>query len=283
MFRWIQTLLLSKKKFLCLHILCHSISRDLVDKKRKSSSSNKKNAKKSCWDVKRNKFFYRVSIWWMNVYTRVMLNVYFCVDNCCIFCYFHISIKNSQKICNWKLKKSHINWDYIIPLVDIRNPIELTAHTLNPQIVHIQIQATKGIVQLCIITFDIWKRCRGIEIEELEWHNVTFKWIHMAIYPFTDITHFMTFLLLLLFLLLDVFKKAILLSHARRTWNSKTFIFVSFKLRIEIYLFFFYLEILWINFHFYAASLMFVMSSMLCCVFVCVKIILIPLMLHLIT
>jgi len=203
----------------------------------------------------------------MNVYTRVMLNVYFGVDNCCIF-YFHISIKDShkkQKICNWKLKKSHINWDYIIPFVDIRNLIELTAHTLNLQIVHIQIYPTKGIVQLCIITFGIWKRCRGIEIEELEWHNVTFKWIHMAKYPFTDITHFMTFLLLLLLLLLDVFKIAILLSLARRTWNSETIIFVSFKLRIEIYLFFFYLEILWINFHFYAASLMFVMSSMLCC------------------
>ena len=79
---------------------------------------------------------------------------------------------------------------------------------------------------MCIITFDIWKRCRGIEIEELEWHNVTFKWIHMAIYPFTDITHLMT-------RTRCVFKIAILLSLARRTWNSKTFIFVSFKLRIE--------------------------------------------------
>ena len=59
-----------------------------------------------------------------------------------------------------------------------------------------------------------------MEIEELEWHNVTFKWIHMAVYPFTDITHLMYY----------IFKITVLLSHPQTS---------SFYVLLNILVFFF--------------------------------------------
>lgn len=123
---------LSKKNCMFAHFVSFNFTRF----GRQTEYRTEQNA--ACWDVKRNKFnfFYRVSIWRMNVYrTRVMLNAYFFVffvDNCCIFRYFHTSIKDSHGKKSAIEKVSHKlrlhNPIDSFPCVDIRNSIELTAH-----------------------------------------------------------------------------------------------------------------------------------------------------------
>jgi hypothetical protein len=99
----IQTLLLSNRKILCLHILCHSISRDLVAQKKESS--NKKNAKKIMLRCEEEQIFLSCKHLVDECVYESDVECLFCVDNCCIFFVtstFVISIKDSQKICNWK-------------------------------------------------------------------------------------------------------------------------------------------------------------------------------------
>lgn len=82
MFRWIQTLLLSKKNFMFAHFVSFNFTRFGTQKKERAAAAAIKRMQKIMLRCEEEQIFYRVSIWWMNVYTRVMLNVYFSVDNC---------------------------------------------------------------------------------------------------------------------------------------------------------------------------------------------------------